>query len=36
MDVDLRKIASELVALLNSKSILDDSEGMSLLRKLAK
>jgi|SRR5580658_5749681 hypothetical protein len=33
---ELRKIVSELVALLNSKSILNDSEGMALLRKLAK
>jgi hypothetical protein len=33
---ELRKIISELVALLNGKNILDDSEGMSLLRKLAK
>ena len=33
---ELRKIVSELVALLNGKNILDDSEGMSLLRKLAK
>lgn len=33
---ELRKIISELVALLNGKHILDDSEGMSLLRKLAK
>jgi hypothetical protein len=33
---ELRKIVSELVALLNGKNILDDSEGMALLRKLAK
>ena len=33
---ELRKIVSELVALLNSKNVLDDSEGMALLRKLAK
>ena len=33
---DLRKIVSELVALLNGKNILDDSEGMALLRKLSK
>lgn len=32
---ELRKIVSELVALLNGKHILDDSEGMSLLRRLA-
>jgi len=32
----LRKIVSELVALLNGKNILNDSEGMALLRKLAK
>lgn len=33
---ELRKIVSELVALLNRKNVLDDSEGMALLRKLAK
>ncbi|HXE32465.1 MAG TPA: hypothetical protein VN087_00995 [Verrucomicrobiae bacterium] len=33
---ELRKIVSELVALLNGKNILDDSEGMALLRKLSK
>jgi hypothetical protein len=33
---ELRKIISELVALLNGKNILDDSEGMALLRKLSK
>jgi hypothetical protein len=33
---ELRKIVSELVALLNGKNILDDSEAMSLLRKLDK
>ena len=33
---ELRKIVSELVVLLNSKKILEDSEGMSLLRTLAK
>jgi hypothetical protein len=33
---ELRKIVSELVALLNGKNILNDSEGMALLRKLAK
>jgi hypothetical protein len=35
-DIELRQIVSELVALLNGKSVLDDSEGMALLRKLAK
>lgn len=33
---ELRKIVSELVALLNSKNILNDYEGMALLRKLSK
>jgi hypothetical protein len=33
---ELRKVVSELVALLNGKNILSDSEGMTLLRKLAK
>jgi hypothetical protein len=33
---ELRKIVSELVALLNAKNILNDSEGMALLRRLAK
>jgi hypothetical protein len=33
---ELRKIVSELVALLNGKNILNDSEGMALLRRLAK
>jgi hypothetical protein len=33
---ELRKIVGELVALLNGKNILDDSEGMALLRKLSK
>jgi hypothetical protein len=33
---ELRKILGELVALLNGKNILNDSEGMALLRKLAK
>ncbi|MGB2620925.1 MAG: PilZ domain-containing protein [Candidatus Acidiferrum sp.] len=33
---ELRKVVSELVALLNGKNILNDSEGMALLRKLAK
>jgi hypothetical protein len=35
-DVELRQVVSELIALLNSKNILNDSEGMGLLRKLAK
>lgn len=35
-DPELRKIVSELIALLNGKNILNDSEGMGLLRKLAK
>jgi len=35
-DLELRKIVSELIALLNGKNILNDSEGMSLLRKLTK
>jgi hypothetical protein len=33
---ELRKVVCELVALLNGKNILNDSEGMTLLRKLAK
>ncbi|MGC2488413.1 MAG: PilZ domain-containing protein [Candidatus Sulfotelmatobacter sp.] len=33
---ELRKAVSELVALLNVKNILNDSEGMALLRKLSK
>ena len=33
---DLRMIVSELVALLNGKRVLNDSEGMALLRKLSK
>ena len=35
-DPELRKIVTELIALLNGKKILNDSEGMALLRKLAK
>ncbi len=35
-DQDLRKIVGDLVALLNGKNILSDSEGMALLRKLSK
>jgi hypothetical protein len=33
---ELRKTVSDLAALLNAKNILNDSEGMALLRKLAK
>ncbi|MGC1482476.1 MAG: PilZ domain-containing protein [Candidatus Acidiferrum sp.] len=35
-DPELRKIVAELVALLNGKNVLSDSEGMALLRKLSK
>ncbi len=35
-DPELRKIVSELIALLNGKNILNDSEAMGLLRKLTK
>jgi hypothetical protein len=35
-DLDVRKIVSELIALLNGKRVLTDSEGMTLLRKLSK
>lgn len=35
-DHDLRKIVGELIALLNVKNLLNDSEGMALLRKLSK
>jgi hypothetical protein len=35
-DADLRQVVSELIAQLNGKGILDDSEGMALLRKLSK
>ena len=35
-DQELRTIVSELVALLNGKKVLGDSEGMALLRKLSK
>jgi hypothetical protein len=35
-DSDVRKIVSELIALLNGKNLLNDSEAMALLRKLAK
>jgi hypothetical protein len=34
-DHELRKVFSDLVTVLNSKQILDDSEGMALLRKLS-
>jgi hypothetical protein len=32
----LRQIVSELIAQLNGKGVLDDSEAMALLRKLSK
>jgi len=35
-DSDVRKIVSELIALLNGKDFLNDSEAMGLLRKLNK
>lgn len=35
-DSDVRKIVSELIALLNGKNLLNDSEAMALLRKLTK
>ena len=35
-DPELRKIVTDLITLLNGKSILNDSEGMTLLRKLSK
>jgi hypothetical protein len=35
-DHELREIVTELVALLNGKCVLNDSEGMALLRKLFK
>jgi len=35
-DSDVRKIVSELIALLNGKNLLNDSEAMGLLRKLTK
>lgn len=35
-DHDLRSILGELIALLNIKNLLNDSEGMALLRKLSK
>jgi hypothetical protein len=35
-EVELRKIVSELIALLNGKNMLNDSEAMGLLRKLSK
>jgi hypothetical protein len=35
-DHELRKIVNELIALLNAKTILNDSEAMALLRKLSK
>jgi hypothetical protein len=35
-DHELRKVVNELIALLNAKTILNDSEAMALLRKLSK
>jgi PilZ domain-containing protein len=35
-DHEVRTVLSELIALLNGKSVLNDSEGMALLRKLSK
>jgi len=35
-DPELRKIVTDLIALLNGKNILNDSEGMTLLRRLSK
>jgi hypothetical protein len=35
-DPELRKVVTDLIALLNGKNILNDSEGMALLRKLSK
>jgi hypothetical protein len=35
-EVEIRKIVSELIALLNGKNMLNDSEAMGLLRKLSK
>ena len=35
-DQELRNIISELIALLNGKNVVTDSEGMALLRKLSK
>jgi hypothetical protein len=35
-DQEIRKILADLIALLNVKSILSDSEGMALLRRLSK
>jgi hypothetical protein len=35
-DQELRNTLTELIALLNSKNILNDAEGMALLRKLSK
>jgi hypothetical protein len=35
-EIELRKIVGELVALLNGKNMLSDSEAMGLLRKLSK
>lgn len=35
-DHEVRTVLSELIALLNGKAVLNDSEGMALLRKLSK
>lgn len=35
-EIELRKIVSELIALLNGKNMINDSEAMGLLRKLSK
>jgi PilZ domain len=35
-DHELRNLVSELIALLNRKTVVNDSEGMALLRKLSK
>ena len=35
-DQELRAILGELIALLNAKNLLNDSEGMALLRKLSR
>jgi hypothetical protein len=35
-EIELRKIVGELIALLNGKNMLNDSEAMGLLRKLSK
>jgi hypothetical protein len=35
-DPELRKVVSELIALMNAKQLLSDAEGMALLRKFSK